>query len=127
MENVDSGMATGLMGTLAGMWVVMAIVCVFLIVVQWKIFAKAGKPGWAAIIPIYNTWVMFEIAWGSGAKMFLSLIPFVGFIFPLICNVKLAKAFGKGTGFGIGIIFLPIIFYPILAFSKDSEYIGPQM
>ena len=70
---------------------------------------------------------MFEIAWGSGAKMFLSLIPFVGFIFPLICNVKLAKAFGKGTGFGIGIIFLPIIFYPILAFSKDSEYIGPQM
>lgn len=127
MENVDSGMAAGLMGTLAGMWVVMAIVCVFLIVVQWKIFAKAGKPGWAAIIPIYNTWVMFEIAWGSGAKMFLSLIPFVGFIFPLICNVKLAKAFGKGTGFGIGIIFLPIIFYPILAFSKDSEYIGPQM
>lgn len=127
MENVDSRMVAGLMGALAGMWVVMAIVCVFLIVVQWKIFAKAGKPGWAAIIPIYNTWVMFEIAWGSGAKMFLSLIPFVGFIFPLICNVKLAKAFGKGTGFGIGIIFLPIIFYPILAFSKDSEYIGPQM
>ena len=87
---------------------------------------KAGKPGWAAIIPIYNTYVFFEIAEGNGVKMFLSLIPIIGFIFPIIVTIKLAKAFGKGTGFGLGLLFFAPICYPILAFSKDTEYLGPQ-
>ena len=123
----SEGMLGALLGAMAGMYVVMMIVCVLLVVAQWKIFTKAGRPGWAALIPFYSTWVFYEIAWGSGAKMFLSLIPFVGFVFPLIANVKLAKSFGKGTGFGLGLIFLAPIFYLILGFGKDTEYIGPQV
>lgn len=114
-------------GAMAGMSLIFTIVSVIMIIAQWKLFTKAGKPGWAAIIPIYNTYVFFEIAEGNGVKMFLSLIPIIGFIFPIIATIKLAKAFGKGTGFGLGLLFFAPICYPILAFSKDTEYLGPQV
>jgi hypothetical protein len=61
-----------------------------------------------------------------GKKMFLSLIPVVGIVFSIIATMKLAKAFGKGTGFGLGLIFLAPIFYPILAFNENIKYIKPQ-
>ena len=120
------GILGGVLAAFAGMYVVMLVVYAIMIISQWKIFARAGKPGWASIIPIYNSYVFFEIAEGNGLKMFLSLIPIIGFIFPIIATIKLAKAFGKGTGFGLGLLFLAPIFYPMLAFSKDAEYIGPQ-
>lgn len=100
-------------------------VAIFLIAVQWKIFTKAGEAGWKAIVPFVNTWTFFKIAQGEGWKMFLTLIPVIGFVFPLIANVKLAHAFGKGTGFGIGLIILPYIFMPMLAFG-NATYCGPQ-
>lgn len=88
----------------------------------WKIFSKAGKPGWAAIVPIYNTVVLAEIVgkpWWFGL---LVLIPYVGAIFVLISYYCLAAAFGKDKNFAIGIVLLPIVFLPILAFSKDLRY-----
>lgn len=105
--------------------VVLLLVCVFIIVCWWKLFTKAGRPGWAAIIPFYNYYVMFDIAWGNGILFLLMIVPFVNFVVKIILMVKLASAYGKGGGFAVGLIFLPIIFLPILAFG-DSNYIGPQ-
>ena len=93
------------------------------IVAMWKVFEKAGEPGWAAIIPFYNLYVLFKITWGNGWKFLLLLIPIAIFVFAIITMVKLAKAFGKSGGFAVGLIFLSVIFYCILAFDH-SEYVG---
>lgn len=93
------------------------------IVAMWKIFEKAGEPGWASIIPFYNIYVLFKITWGSGWKFLLLLIPFANIVIAIITMVKLAKAFGKSGGFAVGLIFLSIIFYCILAFDQ-SQYQG---
>ena len=109
-----------------GMTVLSLAFAVLAIVAMWKIFEKAGKPGWAAIIPFYNIYVLFEITWGNGWKFLFLLIPIANIVFAIITMVKLAKAFGKSGGFAVGLIFLSIIFYCILAFDK-SEYLGvPQ-
>lgn len=103
---------------------------VFAIVVMWKLFQKAGKEGWRAIVPFYNTYTLFEITWGNGwlfLLMFLAIIPVVGSIAVLVITImtmiKLAKAFGKEGGFAVGLIFLSIIFMAILAFDS-STYLG---
>jgi hypothetical protein len=99
---------------------------VLAIVAMWKIFEKAGEPGWAAIIPFYNLYVLFKITWGNGWKFLFLLIPFANIVFLIITMVKLAKAFGKSGGFAVGLIFLSVIFYCILAFDQ-SQYLGvPQ-
>ncbi len=105
------------------MTVVYLAVAVLGIVAMWKIFEKAGEPGWAAIIPFYNLYVLFKITWGNGWKFLFLLIPIANFVFLIITMVKLAKAFGKSGGFAVGLIFLSVIFYCILAFG-DAQYIG---
>lgn len=96
---------------------------VLLIVAVWVIFKKAGKPGWAAIVPFYNIYVMYEITWGSGWRFLMLLIPLYNIILAIQTQVKLAKAFGKSGGFAVGLIFLPYVFNPILAFDR-SAYLG---
>jgi len=100
--------------------IILLIVCIFAIVCMWKIFTKAGRPGWASLIPIYNMYVYFDIAWGNGLFFLLTFVPFVNFVVAIIQNVKLAQVFGKGGGFAVGLIFLPIIFLPILAFGSST-------
>lgn len=89
----------------------------------WKIFEKAGKPGWAGLIPFYNLWVMCEILWFKKGWMYFIgfLIPFVNIVVMILYILRLAKAFGKGIGFALGLLFLGPIFILILAFG-DSEY-----
>lgn len=89
----------------------------------WKVFKKAGKPGWAAIIPIYNIVVILEIVKRPTWWVILMFIPIVNFVIMIIVMIDLAKAFGKGTGFGLGLAFLNFIFIPILGFGK-AQYIG---
>lgn len=89
----------------------------------WKIFEKAGEPGWAALIPFYNTYLLFKISWGNGWNFLLMLIPIANIVIMIITMVKLAKAFGKDGGFAVGLIFLALIFMCILGFDK-SEYVG---
>ena len=109
-----------------GMTLFSLVLAVLGIVAMWKIFEKAGEPGWAAIIPFYNLYVLFKITWGNGWKFLLLFIPSANFVFLIITMVKLAKAFGKSGGFAVGLIFLSIIFYCILAFDQ-SQYLGvPQ-
>ena len=91
---------------------------------MWRIYDKAGKPGWAALIPGHNTVQTFEIIGRPGWWFFLTLIPFVNFIIMIMMVFELARVFGKDTGFGFGILFLSFIFIPILALGS-AEYEGP--
>ena len=96
-------------------------IAVFSIVCMWKIFDKAKEPGWAAIVPFYNLYVEFKIAFGNGWYFLFMLIPFVNIVFAIMLPFKLAKKFGKGVGFGFGLLFLGPIFQAILAFGS-AEY-----
>ena len=97
---------------------------ILMIVSMWKIFEKAGKPGWASLIPIYNTIVLLDIVGKPWWWIFLLIIPIVNIIFAIIVIHGLSKSFGLNGWFTLGLIFLSIIFYPILAFG-DYKYVGP--
>lgn len=100
--------------------IISLVLCVFVLVCMWIVFRKAGKPGWAAIVPFYNLYVLFDITWGSGMRFLLLLIPIYNIILSIQTQVRLAKAFGKSGGFAAGLVFLPYIFIPLLAFGKET-------
>lgn len=102
-------------------WLAVAIVA---IVAHWKIYTKAGQPGWAAIIPIYNIYVMLKIVGKPWWWLLLMFIPLVNIIFAIWMTNMLSKSFGKDEGFTVGLLLLGIIFYPILGFGK-AKYLGP--
>ncbi|WP_291720524.1 DUF5684 domain-containing protein [Bernardetia sp.] len=118
-----------IIGTLFGgvFGIIYLVIIIAVVVAQWKIFEKAGKPGWASIIPIYNLIVFLEIINRPIWWIVFFLIPVVNIIFALvflvISGLDLAKVFGKDTGFAIGLILLPVVFYMILGFS-DAQYQG---
>lgn len=101
------------------------LIALVLIVAMWKVFTKAGQPGWASIIPIYNLYIWCKIVGRPWWWILLMLIPFVNFIVCIILCIDLAKSFGKGVGFGIGLALLGIIFFPILGFGS-AQYQGPS-
>jgi hypothetical protein len=103
--------------------IIYVAIIVAIVAAQWKIYAKAGKPGWACIVPIYNIIVLLEIVKKPLWWIVLLLIPLVNIIILFIIYIELAKVFGKGTGFGIGLILLSPIFIMILGFG-DAKYIG---
>ena len=120
------------------------VISVICIVANWKIFSKAGKPGWAVLIPIYNIYVMSDIIFGnvtyfvtvlivwvvsmvgsfSGIGVLSGLAGLASIVVYIVYCVKLSNAFGKSGGFAVGLVLLPVIFFPILGFGS-SEYIGP--
>lgn len=144
-----------LMASLATIAVISVVLTVLMIIAWWKIFNKAGEKGWKAIIPFYGSYTMYKVSWktsvwwimlavsivcGIGASMLSSsttaspsvigLILYWAaaialFVIQIIFCVKLAKSFGKGGGFAVGLIFLNIIFVLILAFG-NAQYIGPE-
>ena len=99
-------------------------IALFYIICYWKVFTKAGKPGWGIFIPIYNLYLCVKIAGRSGWWVLLCFIPLVNFVILIILSLDIAKAFGKGTGFGILLFLLPIIAVPILAFGS-AVYTAP--
>jgi hypothetical protein len=105
----------GLLGSVFGLVVLIAL---------WKVFTKAGKPGWAVLIPIYNLYVLLEIVGRPGWWLLMFLIPVVNVIFLVMLYFDLAKSYGKGSGFALGLIFLGPIFILILGFGS-AQYIGP--
>lgn len=122
-SSIDPAAATFLAAYMGVVAVVSIVVGVLLIVAQWKIFTKAGEPGWAAIVPFYGNYVLFKIAFGNGWFFLLCLIPYVNFVMIIILSFKLAKAFGKGVGYGFGLWLLSPIFYLMLGFGS-AEYVG---
>jgi len=100
------------------------IFTVIYIIGMWKVFTKAGKPGWACIVPVYNLIVMLEIVGKPVWWIFLLLFPCTSFIFSIWLTNLLSKSFGQGVGFTLGLLFLGFIFYPMLGFG-DYAYLGP--
>jgi len=90
----------------------------------WKVFTKAGQPGWAAIVPIYNVYIWTKIVGRPWWFTLLVFIPLVNIVISIILCSDLAKSFGRGIGFTLGLIFLVFIFIPVLGFGSD-KYIGP--
>ena len=101
------------------------LVILILIVAQWRIFEKAGQPGWACIIPIYGTLVLLRIIGKPWWWLLMMIIPFVNIIYAIWAVNLLSKSFGKSEGYTVGMIFLPFIFYPMLGFG-GAEYQGAQ-
>lgn len=123
MENYDpySGGIMAAMGAFAFFYFIVFIV---IIAGMWKVFTKAGKPGWAAIIPIYNIVILLEIVGKPAWWVILFLIPFVNFVIAILIMYQLALSFGQGIGMAILLIVLPFVGFPVLGFGS-ATYSGP--
>lgn len=115
----QTGMVAGVAGGLVGF-----LLGVIALVSMWKVYTKAGKPGWAVLIPIYNLIVLLEIVGRPVWWLILLLIPLVNVVVVVMLAFDLAKSFGKGSGFGLGLVFLNFIFMMILGFGS-ATYVGP--
>ena len=131
---MGSTFAAALIGFIGTFFVLWLAIMIFMIVINWKMFEKAGKPGWASIVPIYNIIILFEIIgykWYYIFLLFLGAVPVVGWIammlFVISYSIKLAKSFGQGAGFGIGLWLVNPVFVAIIAFNKDINYVGPSV
>ncbi|WP_147868253.1 DUF5684 domain-containing protein [Stieleria maiorica] len=112
-------------GGIIGLLILVIQLAILVVVIAglWKTFEKAGKPGWGAIIPIYNIILLLQIAGRPIWWIVLFFIPLVNLILAIIVSIDVAKNFGKGVGYGIGLAFLGFIFYPMLGFG-DAKYQG---
>jgi uncharacterized membrane protein YhaH (DUF805 family) len=121
---MDSAMAASQSGGGAGM-VVMGLIelalAVLMIASMWKIFTKAGMPGWGALIPFYNLYLLCKVCGKSGWWVLLMFIPLVNFVIAILLMIELATSFGKGAGYAVGLILLGFVFLPMLAFG-DAKY-----
>ena len=124
MSYYEPSVSFGFVGALAGIFMFIPMIISLLIIISmWKIFVKCGKPGWAAIVPIYNIIVLLEIVGKGPITILLLLIPFYNIYVGFTIYDSLAKKFGKTTGFAILMIFFPYVALPILAFSKNSQLV----
>lgn len=124
METTDYSGGGGLFAALGIFAVIYLLILILMIVSMWKIFEKAGKPGWAAIVPIYNIIVLLEVVNKPIWWIILLLIPIVNFIIVIILIHRLSLSFGQGVGFTILLLLVGIIGFPMLAFG-DYKYVGP--
>jgi hypothetical protein len=115
-ETFEPSAATSL-----AVWLAFAVLILFVLAAMWRVFEKAGEHGWAALIPIYNAFVLLRIARKPMWWFLLLLIPIVNIVVGFMMTNAIARNFGKGTGFALGLVFLGFIFYPILAFG-DAVY-----
>jgi len=100
-------------------------IIVLYFVSKWIVYTKAGKPGWACLIPIYRTIVLLEIIGKPWWWLLMFFIPVVNIVFAIWMYNMLSKSFGQSEGFTVGLILLKVIFFAILAFSKEITYQGP--
>lgn len=95
-----------------------AMFAIYSLICCWVIFEKAREPGWGALIPFYNKYLYFKITWGNGWYFLLLLVPIANVVVAIIAAFKLARAFGKGFWFGVGLVLLNPVFIGILAFGE---------
>ena len=116
-----AGAFAGLAAFVVAFWIICMAIAVVQIVAMWKLFKKAGRPGWASIIPVYNYIVLIQVA--EAPMWYLALVFLVAPVGLLMSYIKVAEKFGKSAGFGVLIWFFPFVGLPILAFGK-SQYLG---
>ena len=104
-------------------WAFYFVLIIIVIAGIWKTFEKAGQPGWACLIPFYNYYIMAKI--GGVKNWWFIFIPILNIYIMVVIMIAIAKSFGKDTLFGIGLIFLGFIFFPVLGFGS-AAYIGPN-
>ncbi|MCL2881959.1 MAG: DUF5684 domain-containing protein [Coriobacteriia bacterium] len=120
----------------AGLWVGLMFFYVFIIffaiaemallyVSYWFLFQKAGRKPWPAVIPILNQLMLLDIAGKPWWWIFMFYIPVANIVFEIMLYIDLARAFGKSGGWAAGLLLLPYVFFPILAFSKNITYLRP--
>lgn len=127
VDTTNAAVGGGFWAAMAAMWLVWLVVLVVAIVAMWKIFAKAGQPGWAAIIPIYNIYITLKIVGRPGWWVLLYFIPLVQIVVSLVVSIDLAKSFGKSDLFGVvGLWLFSLIGYLMLAFGS-AKYVGPSV
>ncbi|TAN38934.1 MAG: signal peptidase I [Verrucomicrobia bacterium] len=124
-SNSQAGCCAGAVGGVV--LIVELALIVLIIAAMWRIFTKAGQPGWAALIPIYNVYVMLQVAGKPGWWLILFFIPIVNLVIAIITVAALGAKFGKGVGFVIGLILLPIVFYPMLGFGRAQYNAAPAL
>lgn len=124
MEYTDLMMPTISTGSVVLMSAVSLILSVLMLVCNWKMFSKAGVPGWMSLIPIVNVFKLFEIARGSGWKMLFMFIPLFNFFYMIGTIHKLVKSFGYGLPMTILYFVASPVALMILAFG-NNEYYGP--
>jgi hypothetical protein len=112
------GGLAGIVGLIVYLAIIVAVIAGF-----WKAFEKAGEPGWAAIIPIYNVYVMVKVSDNPWWWLILFFIPILNIIAVFKISIDVAKQFGQGVGFGLGLAILSFIFWPLLGFG-DYQYSG---
>lgn len=103
-----------------GLLIVMLVISLVILISIWKTFKKAGQPGWATLIPIYNTYVLTQIAKLPAYYILLTFIPVVNIYAMFKINIEIAHNFGKSTGFGIILSLFSWIGYPILGFGNAT-------
>ena len=123
-QEISAAGAAGILALLMIPILISLVLSLIMIIGMWKVFDKAGKPGWAAIIPIYNMIVWQEVTGRPVWWFILLFIPVVGFVIWFIVSIDMAKSFGKDTGFGVGIALIPFILLPMLGFGS-AQYVGP--
>ena len=104
--------------------ILICLVALLQIIGKWKVFVKAGQPGWGCIIPILNIYFMTKIAGKPGWWTLLCLIPVVNIVIVIWMYNMISKSFGKDEGFTVGLVLLGPIFWPILGFG-NARYLGP--
>ena len=116
----DGAGVVGLIFLILGILIGLAYL-VLLIVSWWRIYTKAGRPGWANLIPVYGAIEFFNVAWGNGAYFLFMLLPGINILVFIITIQKLSESFGRGIGYTLGLFLLPGIFIPILGLGKDKH------
>lgn len=120
LDQANQGALAAMGGTSSLIGLVFAVI---IIAAMWKIFTKAGQPGWAAIVPLYNYYVLLKVVGRPGWWIILLFIPLVNIVIAFMVTYDLAKVFGKGVGYFLGLLFLGFIFYPMLGFGS-AQYQG---
>ena len=124
-DGADSGLVGVLIAFCVAFFWIITIIWVISIIGMWKAFEKAGKPGWAAIIPIYNLIIMIEIVGKPMIWILWCLLPCVNWVFGIWLTNLISKSYGKDEGFTVGLLLLPFVFWPILGFGS-AKYLGPS-
>jgi hypothetical protein len=130
--NQEAAVVAGLAAFFAAFFFVFLVIGIVCLIGMWKVFDKAGQPGWAVLIPIYNIIVLLRVAglpWYWVFTPLVAIIPILGLIAYLAWIVwvhhRISTRFGQGIGFTIGLTFLGPIFWLILGFGS-AKYVAEQ-